>query len=86
MLALAVAVAVSGCSTLKKFTGQRDDTILPGQREDILTPEQQTAQDPKVTRGAAAQQQAPADGKPCDPNALDCVSPIDQEAVGADSQ
>jgi hypothetical protein len=36
-----VATVLTGCGSLKKFTGQRDDTILPGAREDILTPEQQ---------------------------------------------
>jgi hypothetical protein len=52
-----------GCSTLKKFTGQSNDTILPGAREDILAPDQQQARDPIVTG------QAP---RPCDPNKTKC--------------
>ncbi len=44
---IAVALVISasllaGCGTLKKFTGQRDDTVLPGERENILPSDQQT--------------------------------------------
>jgi hypothetical protein len=45
---LASSLALSGCSTIKKFTGQRDDTVLPGAREDVLPPQKIAApeQDP----------------------------------------
>ena len=32
----AVAVALAGCSTFNSLTGQTDDTVLPGQREDAI--------------------------------------------------
>lgn len=44
LLALIPAAAVlAGCSTIKKFTGQTNNTVLPGEREDILPPDQYTA-------------------------------------------
>ena len=81
---LFVAVAVvgsllGGCSTLKKFTGQRNDKILPGQREDILSPDQQVNQDPSVS----GKKTLGAGGVPCDP-AVDICPPagVDQESTG----
>ena len=50
VLLVSVTCFVSGCSSLKKITGQTNDTVLPGQREDILPPDQQTARDPSVTK------------------------------------
>ena len=43
---LASSLALTGCSTLKKFTGQRDDTVLPGSREDVLPPQKIQAPEP----------------------------------------
>jgi hypothetical protein len=48
ILGLILVMALTGCSSWKKLIGKNDDTILPGAREDILAPEQQTAKDPKV--------------------------------------
>jgi len=31
-----LAVSAGGCSYLNKMTGQTDDTVLPGQREDAI--------------------------------------------------
>jgi hypothetical protein len=73
---------LGGCGTLKKFTGQRNDTVLPGQREDILTPEQTKRQDPNVSGGQTAQQPADTTDIPCDPTQQDCSGGIDQEAGG----
>lgn len=82
LLATALVVSLPACSTVKKFTGQQDDSILPGTREDILPPDQQTARDPVVTgqqKPAGAQADAPTD---CDPDDTDCVlPPVDQEAT-----
>jgi hypothetical protein len=71
-LALALSASVlSGCGTLKKFTGQRNDTVLPGEREDILPADQQRNPKPGKTDDLAA----------CDPAVdLNCEQPIDQEA------
>jgi hypothetical protein len=55
VLALVIVAAVlTGCGTLKKFTGQRDDTILPGAREDVLTPEQQRNKRPGTDKDLEA--------------------------------
>jgi len=71
---LTAAVAVSllaGCTTLKKVTGQQNDTVLPGAREEILPPDQQTARDPIVTgQPQVPQSAAPgASAKPLAPPA-----------------
>lgn len=72
LLAVALATSLMACSTVKKFTGQRDDSILPGTREEILPPEAQTARDPVVTGEKKTE---------CNPDDFDCVPPpIDQES------
>ncbi|MDE2447283.1 MAG: hypothetical protein KGO94_13995 [Alphaproteobacteria bacterium] len=43
-----LALSVAGCSTLKKVTGQTDDTVLAGKREEVIPPDQMTAKDPMV--------------------------------------
>jgi|GEM_PF-1870315 len=49
LIIIAMATSVlAGCTTMKRATGQIDDTKLPGQREDILPPDQQQARDPAV--------------------------------------
>ena len=63
ILILVLMVGVVGCTSLKKLTGQTNDTVLPGQREDVLAPDQQTARDPEVTRKK---------GEACDPTVSIC--------------
>lgn len=78
MLVALFASSLMACSTVKKFTGQRDDSVLPGSREDILTPEQQTARDPEVTGKKTV---------PCNPDDLNCVAPSsDQETPEIDQE
>lgn len=78
LLAALLATPLTACNTVKKFTGQRDDSILPGSREDILTPEQQTAQDPEVLGKKTA---------PCSPDDLNCADPLgDSEAPEIDQE
>lgn len=36
LLALALAMGLTGCSTINSLTGQTDDTVLPGQREEAI--------------------------------------------------
>jgi outer membrane protein assembly factor BamE (lipoprotein component of BamABCDE complex) len=60
--ALAFSLALSGCSTIKKFTGQRDDTVLPGSREDVLPPQKIQAPEPD-----------PAAPKKCKPLDTKCI-------------
>ncbi len=68
----------------KNLFGGNDNTVLPGQRENVLPPEQQTARDPVVT-GDQAQSTATGN-QPCDPAAADCSAPIDQEAGPTEGQ
>ncbi len=44
-----LALTLGGCSTFKELTGSNDNSVLPGQREDVLPPDQQTARDPVIT-------------------------------------
>jgi len=74
VLVAALAISLMACSMVKKFTGQRDDSILPGNREEILPPESQTARDPGVTGTKA---------EPCNPDDIECIAPIDQESSTA---
>lgn len=62
-LILISILALVGCTSIKKITGQTNDTLLPGQREDILDAEQQTARDPAVTGKK---------GETCDPTVSIC--------------
>ncbi len=77
LLAAALAVSLMACSAVKKLTGQRDDSILPGTREEILPPEAQTARDPVVTGEKKAE---------CKPNDPKCVPPVDQESPTIDQE
>jgi hypothetical protein len=86
---VAASLALGGCSKLKKLTGQSNDTVLPGQREDILPPEQYTA---KSADTAPPSGQAPAppaaktgasDGQACDPEVdPDCAPPAAEDTGG----
>ncbi len=72
---LFTAVALlAGCTTLKKLTGQKDDTVLPGTREEVLPKDAQTARDPVITGEQAKEIE-------CDPKDTDCIAPIDQESA-----
>jgi hypothetical protein len=72
---LCAAPALAGCSTFKKLTGKRDDTILPGEREDVLPPEQQRNKRP----GADKNEQ------PCDPAIdVDCNQAGPQDAIATE--
>ncbi len=80
LLTLVIAITLlSGCGTLKKFTGQRDDTVLPGEREDVLPPEQ--------TRNKAPGKSTDVSAADCDPTIdVNCQTAVDQEASGSEPQ
>jgi hypothetical protein len=72
---LVVSAAVAGCGTLKKFTGQRNDTVLPGEREDVLAPEQQRNKRPGADKDLAA----------CDPAVdVDCNQAGAQDTIATE--
>ena len=77
LLMAALATSLMACSMVKKFTGQRDDSILPGTREEVLPPEAQTARDPDVTGKKKAE---------CKPDDIECIAPVDQESPGIDQE
>jgi hypothetical protein len=78
LLGALLATSLMACSTVKRFTGQQDNSVLPGNREDILTPEQQTARDPEVTGKKTA---------PCNPDDLSCTTPpSEQETTEIDQE
>jgi hypothetical protein len=69
-----LGLALSGCSTLKKVTGQSNDTVLPGQREEIIPDDQKTAKDPTLAGPGQAQEDLPAEEPivPCNPKKQLC--------------
>lgn len=69
---LLLAVSAGGCSSLKKITGQSNDTVLQGNREEVIPPDQMTAKDPIVQGNGQAQANVP--GVPCDPQKKTCPS------------
>ncbi len=94
LLVIAVAAALQGCSSVKNlFGGGNDDRVLPGDRENVLPPDQQTARDPVVTGDQTmdAPPAPPAGDQPitdgdCKLNDPNCVPPIDQELGTPDIQ
>ncbi len=71
LIAAFTVALLSGCTTLKKVTGQQNDSVLPGARENILPPDQQTARDPIVT----GQPQMPQQGMAAKPMAPQGTAP-----------
>ena len=55
---------LAGCATLKRATGQIDDTVLPGQRQEVLPQDQQPARDPLIT------------GQPAPPSTMPAQPPV----------
>lgn len=79
---LALSLALAGCSQVKNLTGQKDNTVLQGQRETVLPPEQTRIQNPDVrTKGAAAgePQPLPDDQVSSEPLEKDLAAPCDPE-------
>ncbi len=78
MLAITIGLAISGCSTVKRATGQLDDSVLPGERENVLPPDLQTARDPKITGQQSAdgldEGSVAGDSAECLPEEQNCIS------------
>lgn len=82
-----VAALFAGCTSLKNLTGSNDDTVLPGSREDVLPPDQQTARDPVVTGEQQSDDIVSSPQQSCDPASdTNCIAPIDQEATAPENQ
>lgn len=52
-LAAAAAVLLSGCSTINSLTGEVDNTVLPGKREDAVPGKTQFPDKPDMNVGTA---------------------------------
>ena len=90
-LLLLLALTVSGCSYLDKLTGDTDNTVLPGAREDAIPGKTQfpdaadtvPIEQPGGGQTAAQQaqtgaaQNAPAAPSACTDNDPDCKPPAD---------
>lgn len=74
-----VALALSGCSTFNSLTGQTDNTVLPGQREDAIPGRTSFPEKPDVATasgtGQAQPQQETAAKSACSPDDPGCAPP-----------
>lgn len=77
LIAGALAAALSGCSTLNSLTGQTDNTVLPGQREDAIPGRGNFPEKADVpTAPASGQTQQSAAAKTaCSPDDPACAPP-----------
>ena len=66
-----VALSITGCTKLSRITGTTDDTVLPGNREQIISPDQMTAKDPIIT-GKSQADSSVTPSVPCDPKKTIC--------------
>jgi hypothetical protein len=92
-LLLATAFTLTGCASMPSWLGGKkaDDTVLPGQREEVLPPQ-------KLPRGnsAASSRQgalsgsdtitAPADCEPANPNYPECLTPDAGDVPAVDEE
>lgn len=87
LLAGAAMALLSGCSMLNSLTGQTDNTVLPGQREDAIPgrtqfPEGQTA----TSRSSTASGAASTAETYCAPDDAACKPPATTGETFKDSQ
>ena len=57
----AIVTALGGCSTFNSLTGQTDNTVLPGQREDAIPGRAQFPERADVPQETASGQSSPGD-------------------------
>lgn len=57
----AIVAALGGCSTINSLTGQTDNTVLPGQREDAIPGRAQFPERADVPQETAGGQSSPGD-------------------------
>jgi len=80
LLAAAALSLLAGCSTFNSLTGQTDNTVLPGKREDAIPGRAQfpEKQDVAVGSGAkqAGSQPANANETYCAPDDAACAPPV----------
>jgi hypothetical protein len=79
IILLLAGLALTGCGSIDKLTGQTDNTVLPGQREDAVPGRPQfpapndsaprTSAPPVETADVPAAPDCPVDDPACDPMA-----------------
>jgi hypothetical protein len=77
-LAAFAAVVLSGCSTINSLTGQTDNTVLPGKREDAVPGRTQFPDKPDANVGApptSTVSGSGADDAYCAPDDASCKPP-----------
>jgi hypothetical protein len=75
ILAVAALALLSGCSTFNSLTGQTDNTVLPGQREDAIPGRAQFPDKQDVAVGSAGGAQGAATETYCAPDDAACKPP-----------
>ncbi len=78
ILAAAALSLLAGCSTFNSLTGQNDNTVLPGKREDAIPGRGQFPEKQDVATGSTAASGAPDDGAEetyCAPDDAACKPP-----------
>lgn len=73
-LAAMVAVVLSGCSTINSLTGQTDNTVLPGKREDAVPGKTQFPDKPDANVGTAPADTGAADDAADTSKVSDCAA------------
>lgn len=79
----AVALSLCACSSIDKLTGQTDDTVLPGQREDAIPGRATFPENSSTAQAPAPQTAAPAPAEPapaepaCQPDDAPCQPAAD---------
>ena len=81
----AVAAILGGCSTFNSLTGQTDDTVLPGQREDAIPGRAQFPESSAATSSASAPESAPQEPADTPQPACQPEDPACKTASGDDT-
>lgn len=91
VLLCAAVLPLGACSMLDKLTGQTDDTVLPGPREDAIPGRTQYPAEGEQPQKTATTAQAPAEPvanekKPCAPDDPECLPPLTDDDTFSDGQ
>lgn len=92
LLVAAAAALLSGCSTFNSLTGQTDNTVLPGQREDAIPGRTSFPENRDVAVGGTGGSSAPPGADKggtetyCGPDDAGCQPPGSSGDVFSDTQ
>ena len=75
VLVAAAAALLSGCSYVNSLTGQTDNTVLPGQREDAIPGRASFPDKPDVNVGSTSKAADSGQGTACPPGDKSCNPP-----------